>query len=153
MREYIKEMRQLVGTRPLLLCGASVIVMNKSGHVLMMRRTDNNSWCFPGGAIELGEEVREAAARELFEETGLHAEQLDIFDVFSGERLYYKYPHGDEVYNVDIVFTTTQYSGELTINNENKEARFFPVNELPTPISPPVLPIVETLQKAFHETI
>lgn len=119
----------------------------------MMRRTDNNSWCFPGGAIELGEEVREAAARELLEETGVRAEQLDIFDVFSGERLYYKYPHGDEVYNVDIVFKTTQYSGKFAINNESKDAAFFPIDELPTPISPPVIPIVEALQKAYAEGV
>ncbi|TVX91655.1 NUDIX hydrolase [Paenibacillus agilis] len=146
-------MRKLVGTRPLLLCGASVVVFNEIGHILMMRRTDNDSWCFPGRAIELGEEVREAAARELLEETGLHAEQLDIFDVFSGERLYYKYPHGDEVYNVDIVFKTKQCSGELTINHESKDARFFPLDELPSQISPPVIPIVEALQKVSAEGV
>ncbi|WP_232276538.1 NUDIX hydrolase [Paenibacillus sp. 481] len=149
MREYISELRKIVGTRPLLMCGASVIVLNTLGHVLMLKRMDNDSWCFPGGALELGEDVRVAAARELLEETGLVAEQLELFNVFSGERLYYKYPHGDEVYNVDVVFMTRQYNGELVIDAESKEARFFPIHELPTSISQPVIPVVEALLQAY----
>ncbi|TYA14509.1 NUDIX domain-containing protein [Paenibacillus faecis] len=145
MKDYIKEMRKLIGTRPLLMCGSSVIIFNTEGQVLMLHRTDNDSWCFPGGAIEPGEKVEEAALREVFEETGLTVRELTLFGVFSGKELYYKYPHGDEVYNIDIVFMTEAYDGELTLNEEGKDIRFFDLDGLPETISPPVRPIVKEL--------
>jgi hypothetical protein len=42
MKEYIKELRKLVGSRPIMMCGASVIVYNSAGQVLMLHRTDND---------------------------------------------------------------------------------------------------------------
>ncbi|MCM3038684.1 NUDIX hydrolase [Paenibacillus motobuensis] len=147
MKEYMKEVRKLVGTRPIIMCGSSVIINNLAGEVLMLHRTDNDSWCFPGGAVELGEKIEETAAREVFEETGLIVEDLNLFGVFSGEELYYKYPNGDEVYNVDIVYMSDSYKGELRLNDEGKDIRFFKMDELPEKISPPVRPIVEELRK------
>ncbi|WP_410769427.1 NUDIX domain-containing protein [Fontibacillus sp. BL9] len=79
MKDYIKDMRNIVGSRPILMCGASVIIYNSTGQVLMLHRTDNDSWCFPGGAIELGEKIEEAAIREAFEETGLAVDNLNLF--------------------------------------------------------------------------
>lgn len=146
MKEYMKEMRKLVGTRPIIMCGSSVIINNSAGEVLMLHRTDNDTWCFPGGAVELGEKVEETAAREVFEETGLIVESLNLFGVFSGEDLYYKYPNGDEVYNVDIVFKSDSYSGEVKLNDEGKDIRFFKIDKLPERISPPVRPVVEALR-------
>jgi 8-oxo-dGTP pyrophosphatase MutT (NUDIX family) len=134
-----------------MMCGASVIVYNSAGQVLMLHRTDNDSWCFPGGAIELGEKVEETAARECFEETGLTIEKLELFGVFSGEELYYKYPNGDEVYNVDIVFKSNAYQGELILNHEGKEAGFFDIDELPEKISPPSIPVVEEVKNRKME--
>jgi len=142
LKEYIKDMRKFVGSRPILMCGASVIIYNPDGQVLMLHRTDNDSWCFPGGAIELGEKVEEAAMREVFEETGLHLMNLELFGVFSGQELYYKYPNGDEVYNVDIVFKSSTYTGNLELNDEGKEIKFFNVDDIPGRISPPVIPVV-----------
>lgn len=40
-------------------------------HVLLVRRSDNGTWAFPGGSVEPGETGTEAALRELAEETGL----------------------------------------------------------------------------------
>lgn len=155
MDEYMKELRGLVGSRPILMCGASVVLYNAAGEVLMMHRTDNDSWCFPGGALELGEKVEEAAAREIFEETGLTVDKLKLFGVFSGKDMYYKYPNGDEVYNVDVVFVSNSYHGEIRVSDEGREIRFFAVNELPEKISPPVLPVIEEVKKRkveFHGT-
>lgn len=116
----------------------------------MLRRTDNDSWCFPGGSVELGEKVEETAKREVREETGLLVKELEIFEIFSGNDQYYKYPNGDEVYNVDIVFWTKQYAGQLvTSNNESKDCRFFDLWELPAKISPPVIPVVDRLKQRF----
>jgi mutator protein MutT len=151
LAEYIKSLRGLVGHIPLLQCGASIIVFNKEEKVLMIHRTDDDSWCFPGGSIELGEKVEEAAKREVLEETGLVVDDLELFGVFSGKELYHQYPNGDQVYNVAIVYRTNTFTGELLKNTaESKDCRFFDINELPEKICPPELPTINKLKQTYH---
>jgi hypothetical protein len=59
-------------------------------------------------------------------ETGLEARGLELFHMFSGKELYYKYPHGDEVYNVVAANVCTDYDGFLKeVGIEVQELRFF----------------------------
>ncbi|CAM4406399.1 NUDIX domain-containing protein [Paenibacillus phoenicis] len=147
MTEYVKKMRKLIGHEPLLLCGASIILFNQLNQVLMLRRSDNGCWCFPGGAVDLGENTEYSVRRELFEETGLSVEELSIFGVFSGKELHYIYPNGDEVYIVDIVYSSNKFYGEINIDNESREYRFFDIEDIPAEISPPVMPVVNELKR------
>jgi 8-oxo-dGTP pyrophosphatase MutT (NUDIX family) len=153
MKEYVKHLRSYIGTQPILMCGTSVIIENEQAQVLMLHRTDNDCWCFPGGAVELGETVEAAAKREVLEETGLQVGQLELLGVFSGPELYYQYPNGDEVYNVDIVFRSkaNETMGELTINEEGRDIRYFPIQILPPNISPPVIPVVREFVKRLAD--
>jgi len=139
MSNYIMDLRSIVGHRTLLQVGASVIVEDNKGRVLLQKRSDNHCWGYAGGSVELDEKVEDAAKRELFEETGLTANSLELFGVFSGEDTHYIYPNGDEVSNVDIVFICRDYSGEL-IRQEDEvdQLKFFDVEELPKQISPPI---------------
>ena len=57
MSNYIKSLRQHLGHTPLLQVGASVIVINEAGQMLMQQRTDCGSWGYAGGSVELGESV------------------------------------------------------------------------------------------------
>jgi 8-oxo-dGTP pyrophosphatase MutT (NUDIX family) len=152
MIQYVKEMRKFIGTRPLLICGASVIIFDRSNKVLMLHRSDNDTWCFPGGAIDLGESTEDTAKREVLEETGLLMNNLELFDVFSGEELHYTYPHGDEVYIVDVVYQTSDYSGEIEISNESNSFEFFEIDNIPNNISPPVKPVVKKLEEKYLKT-
>ena len=137
MSNYIMDLRKLVGHRPLLSPAASVIVVDERGQILLQRRSDNGCWCYAGGAVEMDEEVETAARRELFEETGLRAEALELFGVFSGPDCHFSYPNGDEVSYVDILFTCRRWSGELRAQSgEVEELRFFPQDALPENISP-----------------
>ena len=87
----------------------------------------------------MDEVVEEAAKRELFEETGLIAESLELFGVFSGKDTHYTYPNGDEVSNVDIVYVCHRYTGELKCQDgEVDELKFFRVDEIPENISKPI---------------
>ena len=139
MGEYIMDMRRRVGHIPLMQCGASVIVENERGEILLEKRSDNGEWAYAGGAVELYERVEEAAARELREETGLIAEHLEMLGVFSGERMRYVYPNGDEVSNVDVVFLCRDYSGKLCCQEgESEELAFFEPGKLPENLSPPI---------------
>lgn len=140
MTDYMKSMRKMVGHTPVMLCGASVIVVNDSGELLLQKRRDNGCWGYHGGGVELGEVVEEAAKRELFEETGLTANSLELFGVFSGPDLQYVYPNGDEVSIIDIVYICRDWSGDLKPDlKEVGDLRFFAPDELPENISPPVI--------------
>lgn len=148
MSGYIMDLRKIVGHRPLLQVGASVILEDKQGRVLLQKRTDNHCWGYPGGSTELDERVEDAAARELFEETGLTANHLELFGVFSGKELHYVYPNGDEVSNVDIVFLCRNYSGSLRLDaEESEDLCFFEAGQLPVNLSPPIMFPLRTWEK------
>lgn len=147
MSGYIMNMRKLVGHIPLLQCGASVIVLNEKDEVLLQKRSDDGTWCYAGGSVELYEEVEKAAARELLEETGIIADELELFGVFSGERLRHVYPNGDQVSTIDIVYLCRKYHGELLCQEgEVEQLGFFPVDQLPEPLFEPQRIAFEKLQ-------
>ncbi|MGW7162374.1 NUDIX hydrolase [Paenibacillus taichungensis] len=145
---YIMELRKLVGSRPLIMAGSCVLVFNEQGHLLLQRRTDSLDWGTLGGSLEPGESLEEAAARELYEEAGLRAGAYKLITVFSGQDMYYKYPHGDEVYNVMAVYEATEIQGEPTVmDDEGLELRYF---DLGMPI-PEINPFTEyVLKKAGY---
>ncbi|WP_430510835.1 NUDIX hydrolase [Gottfriedia solisilvae] len=148
---YIMDLRKVVGSRPLIMTGANVILLDSKKRLLLQLRKDNNSWGLPGGALEMGETLEEAAKRELKEETGLVAMSLKLFNIFSGEEFYYKYPHGDEVYNVIATYICTEYQGVMEIEEtEVQDLRFFDFNDLPSNISPPELPILRLFIDTYY---
>ncbi|PGS56788.1 NUDIX hydrolase [Bacillus sp. AFS041924] len=145
---YIMDLRKVVGSRPLIMAGAAVILLDSQKRVLLQLRKDNNTWGLPGGSLELGENLEEVAKRELKEETGLIALKLEFFNIFSGKEFYYKYPHGDEVYNVISTYICTEYKGVLKKEeSEVQDLRFFDFNSLPSEISPPDLPIIMSIKE------
>ncbi|MFJ5760170.1 NUDIX hydrolase [Neobacillus sp. NPDC093182] len=144
MAEYIKEIRELIGNRPLILVGSTIIVMNEKKEILFQHRSDTKEWGLPGGAMEIGESLEQTAERELFEETGLKAKNFKFIDLLSGSNLYYKYPNGDEVYNVICVYLAEDISGELAMNDgESLDLEYFSINELPTKLDDRAKIIIE----------
>ena len=139
MSGYIMDLRKIVGHRPLLQVGASVIVEDDQGRILLQLRSDNHCWGYAGGSVALDEEVAAAARRELLEETGLLAHKMELFGVFSGKDTHYIYPNGDEVSCVDIVYLCKDYSGQLQCQPGEVDAlQFFEANKLPENLSPPI---------------
>ncbi len=135
---YIMELRKKIGTMPLIMVGACVIVIRSDQKILLQLRKDNGCWGLPGGSMEPGESLEQAASRELYEETGLTASGLSLLEVFSGKDMYYQYPHGDEVYNVVAAFVCDTYSGQLMKDEgEVEDIQFFSIDTLPSLISPP----------------
>ena len=105
MSNYIMDLRKIVGHRPLLQCAGSVIIENEKGEILLGKRTDNHLWGYAGGSVELEETVEECAMRELREETGLIADEMEFFMVNSGPEAHYIYPNGDDVQGKNIFCT------------------------------------------------
>ncbi len=71
------------------------VIVRKGTQVLMGKRSGahgENTWSFPGGHLEYGESIEECAARELREETGVHARKMNVVavtnDVFDDARHY-----------------------------------------------------------------
>jgi 8-oxo-dGTP pyrophosphatase MutT (NUDIX family) len=99
------------------MVGAGVIILNPLNRLLLLHRTDNAAWGIPGGAMEPGESLEATAIRETLEETGLAVYDLALFGAFSGPEFFYKYPNGDQVYNVTIIYLVRNYSGEPRLDS------------------------------------
>ena len=113
MSDYIKELRKRTKHMPLVLPHSVVVLFNDLGEVLLEERADDGFFDFPGGSIDLKESAEEAASRELLEETGIVADELILFKVYSGEITHYVYFNGDEIYGVDLVYLCYKYHGNL----------------------------------------
>lgn len=127
---YIADLRRLVGTRPIIMTGVTVIVRNEDNDILLQKRSDTRDWGVTGGALELAETFEAAAHRELYEEAGLRAESMTLVALLSGEDMYYRYPHGDEVYNAIAVYEAEGVTGTPQINDdEGLDLQYFALDK------------------------
>ena len=149
--EYIQQLRKHIGHAPILTVGAVALIVDEQNRLLMMKRSDNGCWGVPGGAVEPGEKVEDAACRETLEECGLQVEEMSLFGVFSGPECYYKYPNGDEVYNVSIVYLSQDVNGDIHLNGEHTEWCWFAADEIPENISPPIRSVIKKFRNRLHE--
>ena len=147
MTGYMAEMRKLVGHRTLMQCAASVACIDEQGRILLGKRADNHLWGYSGGAAEIDERAEDCAKRELFEEMGLHADELTFFCVNSGPEAHYVYPNGDEVSNFEIVYLCRKWHGEpKACDGEMEALRFFARDEIDlAQIMPPIRQVVSAL--------
>jgi len=129
---YMQELRALVGSRVLIAVGADVLVQRGEGEVLLQLRRDGRYWSLPGGALEPGESLEDAARRELREETGLVARELRLLTVCSGPEYDHTYPNGDRIHNVVAIYVALEAEGELRPDpNEGLKLRYFSSGALP----------------------
>jgi mutator protein MutT len=110
---HIKRLREAVGNELLLLPGVAAVVRDAQHRVLVHRRADDGNWSLPGGAIEPGETPASAAVREVHEETGLEVRAVRVLGVFGGPRLRFRYPNGDQVEYLAVVFQCEIVGGTL----------------------------------------
>ena len=82
--------------------------------------------------MELYENIKDTAVRELIEEAGITADNLELVDVLSGKEYYFEYPNGDKMCTVIVLFKVLNYTGTIKVSdNESKELKFFSLNNLP----------------------
>jgi ADP-ribose pyrophosphatase YjhB (NUDIX family) len=109
----------------------NVLVTNDAGDVLLIRRSDNDNWALPGGAIELGESLTQAAIREVEEESGIHCEVTGLVGIYTDPRhVIYWTSNGEARQEFSIVLTGSATSGELATSSESREVRWVPRSDL-----------------------
>ncbi|WP_416959413.1 NUDIX hydrolase [Streptomyces sp. Agncl-13] len=151
---YIAEVRALVGTRPLILPGAAVIVLDSHNHVLLLQRADTGGWGLPGGFMEPGESLEETARREVMEEVGLELDGLTLMSVFSGPDQYFRYPNGDEVFNVTTVYTANPRGLNFDLDpREVAAVQFFQIDGIPADLIAPEVPILEHYSRMVKNSL
>ncbi|WP_329610108.1 NUDIX hydrolase [Pseudalkalibacillus berkeleyi] len=134
--DYIKYLRNMVGTSKVILVSAGVFVFDQYDRVLLHQRSDNGYWGIPGGFMELGESIEDTARREVFEETGITLRHLRLFKIYSGPHWDQVLDNGDELSGVIAIFTCGDFSGVLKLNEESLNACFFPLAALPQNLFP-----------------
>jgi 8-oxo-dGTP diphosphatase len=103
------------------------IIVTKDGKVILVRRVFDpykDHWAFPGGIVEYGETVENAARREAKEETGLDVQIEKLIGVYSDPR---RDPRG---HFVSVCFLCKPVGGELRTSEETKEVKAFSKEEL-----------------------
>jgi 8-oxo-dGTP pyrophosphatase MutT (NUDIX family) len=110
---------------------AVALVVNDTGEILLIRRTDNGNWALPGGAIEMNESVADAAIRETFEETGIRVEVTGLLGVYSDPRHVIHFTSNDEVRReFSVVVIARPVGGEPTLSAESSEVRWVASGDL-----------------------
>ncbi|HET6915599.1 MAG TPA: NUDIX domain-containing protein [Acidimicrobiales bacterium] len=108
-----------------LVPSVNSIVLNDEGAILLIRRTDNGNWSLPGGAMDLGESLGQAAVRETLEETGIHTELTGISGIYTDPKHVLKYTSNGEVrQEFSVVFTAKYVSGEPTPSSESSHVEW-----------------------------
>jgi 8-oxo-dGTP pyrophosphatase MutT (NUDIX family) len=105
----------------------NVVVVNDAGDVLMIRRTDNGNWAVPGGGIDLGESLVEAAVRETREEAGIECRVTGLVGIYTDPRHVILYTsNGEARQEFSIVLTAVPVGGQPTPSDESSEVRWVP---------------------------
>jgi ADP-ribose pyrophosphatase YjhB (NUDIX family) len=113
-----------------LVPAASAIVVDEAGRILLIRRSDNALWSIPGGAMEVGERIADAAIREVREETGLEVVPEAIVGIYSDPWHVVEYADGEVRQQFSICFACRRVGGELTTSDESTEVGFFAPAEI-----------------------
>lgn len=114
------------------LVGVGAIITDQS-RVLLVKRAHppiQGQWSIPGGVLEVGEMVREAAVREAREETGLEVEPGELLGVF--DRVLRDREHRVQYHYVLIDFLCRITGGELKAASDAEDVRWFAFEELPS---------------------
>ena len=104
-----------------------VIVEIGNKVLLIKRRNPPHGWALPGGFVEYGESVEEAAEREIYEEAGIYLSDLKQFRCYST-------PNRDQRFHtITMVFSATS-TDKPSAGYDAAKAVLFSLDELPSPI-------------------
>ncbi|MFC8046569.1 NUDIX domain-containing protein [Nocardia sp. NPDC057353] len=110
--------------------GASALVTDERGRVLMQRRGDSGNWSLPGGIMELGETLADCAVRETREETGLAITITGLLGIYTDPEHVIVHADGEIRQEFAVVYYGRVIGGEISVSDESTEVKFFGLEEL-----------------------
>jgi ADP-ribose pyrophosphatase YjhB (NUDIX family) len=129
---YVMELRQQIGTAPLITMGAGALIIDEQRRVLLGLRGDNRLWGIPAGQMELGETPAGTAIRETYEEIGLHIRVTKLMGVYTGSDAFHTYPDGNQIQVAGARFMAEVVSGDPKPDGyETLDVQWFDVDHLP----------------------
>ncbi len=106
-----------------------LIIETEGGIVLIERKNPPSGWALPGGFVDYGESLENAAIREAKEETSLDIELVRQFHAYSD-------PARDaRQHNATLVFIAHAVGGELEGRDDARRAGVFARESLPSPLA------------------
>jgi ADP-ribose pyrophosphatase YjhB (NUDIX family) len=108
----------------------SAFIQDDEGRILMIRRTDNDLYSIPGGQLELGETLAEAAVREVHEETGIECEVTGVIGLYSDPKHVIAYDDGEVRQEFSICFRASFTGGYPRTSDESREVAWTPPGQL-----------------------
>lgn len=117
----------------------SAFIQDDEGRILMIRRTDNDLYSIPGGQLELGETLADAAVREVREETGIECEVTGVIGLYSDPKHVIAYDDGEVRQEFSICFRAAHVGGIEKTSQESKEVTWVSASQLnKLPIHPAI---------------
>lgn len=104
--------------------GVSAAIFNPKGEILLVRRTDDLSWCLPSGWAEVNETPQQSLAREVREETGLIVDIKDLIRLGTRMPGDFGLPH--TTYHLQ--FWCEISAGTVTESHETTDVGFYPID-------------------------
>jgi len=108
----------------------TAIVTNDVGELLLVHKTDNNLWALPGGGMDPGESIAQAAVRETKEEAGVDIEVTGIVGLYTNPHHVIAYDDGEVRQQFSVCFTTQLLGGQISTSSETSEVEFVPLGRL-----------------------
>jgi ADP-ribose pyrophosphatase YjhB (NUDIX family) len=105
--------------------GVSAAIFNNTGDLLLVRRSDDQTWCLPCGWAEVGETPQQSVAREVLEETGLRVRVGELIRLGTRMPGDFGLPHT----TYHLLFFCEAIGGEIKTSHETVDVGFYPANE------------------------
>jgi len=101
------------------------------------------TWTFPGGKVDFGETIYDAAKREVKEETGIEVKNMEVMSITDEIK--------EDVHFVTIGFLCKDFEGEAKVMEPDEiiEWKWFDLNNLPSPIYPPSQKMIELYKEGI----
>ncbi|TQE23559.1 NUDIX domain-containing protein [Streptomyces ipomoeae] len=105
-------------------------VQNGAGDVLLIKRSDNGRWALPGGGHDAGEFIKDTVVREVWEETGIKVEVIELTGIYTDPGHVLQYDDGEVRQQFSMCFRARMIGGDIRTSSETTQVRWVAPTDL-----------------------